>query len=516
MKPSDPEVSRNVFKKLVDDLFTTYKERLGTVIQADEHKSVYYDILKIESLLTMKHGKSQHIFGRTDTDRQYYSIGYVINSILKENEGKIIDLDVSDFLYKRCIKYKRGDQKIRVLNEFFQVLGYRNLDHFCLTTGESNELDTPFSMYSGDQPEDKDTLLDNLKGGWWLYFYNNEDYTRRSTVARAILEIDSYTDMRIINKASPESLNYKGGIDKNQRAIQGILYLKFFPVNKREVRNLQIALHVSPDVLLEVALGHYSSVDSNHHLIRGSLAIEKISGYEKGNFEPGRFTKENFNKLHKNLQDFFEDRSLSFNRLPNSIYKMVEFGEWIADYKIKQRVKRYQNKLQKKKLFISCPINSIDEKYFGEMKDTVKSITDYFLHSLSFEGVYSFISKLDEPNDNDKIPSFLEYEEIVKNYVDSSCHLVIYPRNIRTSGILFEVGWSMGTQNPVTIFEQAPGRDEEDKRSQIPQLVLGACECKDSTIIKIPYTDKEDLMDKIKANGTRIFNNHNNNGPLDD
>jgi hypothetical protein len=508
-------VPRDVFKALVFRLFTIYKERVNPLEpQKEEDNKWLQKIKKSKDIFRLEHGVSKHVFGRTNDNERYYSIGLVLNSILKEKKSTEFSIDAGDFLYKKCVIYNKGEEdKIPVLSEFFTILGYEGPEDFCRGEGMHDRI-FETKLADGTALTRQDVLVQNIKGGWYLYFYNNEDYSGRSSVARAILDIEDAHEMQISNRATDISLNFKGGIDGSQRSIQGILYLRFSPVNSNEVRNLQIALHVSPDISMDMALGQYTSVDANSHLIRGSIVIQRIEGYQKGEHRPIRYTEENIDQLDESLRQFFDDRSLNFNRLPSSIYTADRFADWLEDRKHKRRDKNYLYKLQRKKLFISCPINSLDGEHFAEMQQIVKHICRHFEQELGFEEVYAFINGLKGPNDKDKIPSFLEYQEIRSKYEESTYHLIIWPRNIRMSGILFELGWAINAQNPVIIFEQQPGKDEEDKRSQIPQLVLGACEFKRSNILKIPYADREDLIKKIEANGAKIFKDYNHYEPL--
>ena len=208
-----------------------------------------------------------------------------------------------------------------------------------------------------------ENIEENFNGIWWLLFYNNETYSRIAERATSILEVRSLKDIRLYNYATDASLNYFGTVIEKMQKIDGILYLQFEPINRSEIRNLRMDLHIS-DNHFDMVIGQYANTDGNGNLIRGSLGLQSISDEQQvKKFQQIREDEKKIkefighygNNVDNNFDRFFENRDLNFNRLPGKLHKLESFGNWIE----KQRALRniYKRSYREDKLFISCPIS---------------------------------------------------------------------------------------------------------------------------------------------------------------
>ena len=62
-------------------------------------------------------------------------------------------------------------------------------------------------------------------------------------------------------------------------------------------------------------------------------------------------------------------------------------------------------------------------------------------------------------------------------------------------------------KRPVVIFEQFVHKPNEQIKSQIPHLLLGACENKKTDIIKYPFNEFKEILNILRKNKLNIFPN---------
>ena len=355
-------------------------------------------------------------------------------------------------------------------------------------------------------------LQNKLQGGWWLYFYKNEGFGKDPSLASAILEVENLKKLKIFNSPSESSINYIGQLDDSLVKIAGVVYLKFNPVDSNEARNLRIALHLSEEINLDIALGQYSNIDRGTHLIRGSVCMKRIDNYKIGECEKEKnrlSTERNIEDIPSQFRRFLADKNLNFNRLPKTQYNLDTFSEWLKIQRVKSTYLIRKRAIENKKLFISCPINSVSAKQFAELSEVVKEITKFFESDENdFTEVHSIISELDNQEAKTNIPSALEYQKVMRKYKDCSYHIAIWPLDLGPSGIIFEIGWAVMNERPVVIFEQISQDAAENTKSQIPLLLLSACDSKKTAIAKYPFKEFDKILKILEKNKLKIFPGH--------
>lgn len=208
-------------------------------------------------------------------------------------------------------------------------------------------------------------------------------------------------------------------------------------------------MHISEDINIDLAIGQYSNIDSGVHLIRGSICMERITRDDIADYEKDE--KRNIVEIPEEFRSFLANKPLNFNRLPNSQHNLVSFKNWLDEQKGKRRTQRTKRMIENKKLFISCPINSVTAQQFEELKDIVNKIKAFF-EDEGFTQTFAFISELKNQKAKENTPKDLEYTKVMKKFIESSYHLVIWPLNLKISGIIFEIGWATIKKSPVAIF----------------------------------------------------------------
>jgi hypothetical protein len=251
---------------------------------------------------------------------------------------------------------------------------------------------------------------------------------------------------------------------------------------------------------IELAIGQYTNIDSGGHLIRGSICIRRIDELElQGAEDDNNMPKRSLEDILPEIRSFLADKNLNFNRLPNSQFNLVSFRNWLGEQKAKRQYKRTQSITENKKLFISCPINSVSAQQFKEVKEVVKKIEKHFLEEKKFIKVNSFINELEQQKDKSFTPDRIEYQKVMEMFNDCSYYMAIWPLDLQLSGIIFEMGWAVMMERPVAIFEQVLDTDDTLAKSQIPHLLRGGCVANGSGIERYTF-DKFDGILKILDN----------------
>lgn len=499
-------ISSKVFRVLLMDIFSLYKKELQGIVKKDQDDEICKAILdhENEEIFKPRRGYSKHIFARKDTNEYYYSIGAVISNAL-ESIKKKPEIDLSDFIYKKCIAYNNNDSVIEVYNTFFQLLGYKNIKEYCASKKDLEYDQATVSKYRKsvkNHTSNRIVRLENrLRGTWWLYFYNNEGFGKPS-LARATLDIKDLYNLRLTNATTKSSINYTGKIDDSMNNIAGIVYLKFSPDNKWENRNLRIAMHISADLDVRLAVGHYTNIDSGGHLIRGSIGMLRIDESELRAMKEGKARSSAIQDLDDVIPEFkafFNDKNLSFNRLPINQYNLDSFRNWLGEQKAKRHYRRTKRINENKKLFISCPINSVSPQQFQELKGVVKEVEKFFKKE-GFTHVNSFINELEEQKDKTSIPDRIEYQKVMTKFEACSFHMAIWPRDLKPSGIIFEIGWAVMKGRPIVIFEQVNEANSDISNSQIPHLLLGASLSKGSGIERYTFQQYDEIVKILDNN----------------
>jgi hypothetical protein len=515
------------------DIMDFYQGKLRDV-HPNEYTEDQKRILKIKNLRNFvkpPHGLGKHIFARKDTPQYPYSVGAMIASELKKGNGFEPDIDLSDFLYKKCIDYTKKKTEIEIYNVFYEMFGYGSIEEYCkkkkLTNSVRNQITLKKTAKSIDK-ESKNKLEENLTGRWAVYSYNNEDNNKDSTLAVGLLEVVSLYNLRFFNAASDSSINYIGQLDNDMSKIGGVVYLKFYPEDKKkESRNLRMAFHISEDVTFDMAIGQYTNVDRGANLIRGSVCMYKIDNFDTGTSEEKleelkarvreddeedidenevNEYKQKLKNINKNFKEFLNDKNLNFNRLPKNQYNSESFGRWLDVQEAKRRFLKKKNAMENKKLFISCPIHSVTKQQFVELKKVVEKIKQFFIDN-KFSEVFSFIEEFDDQQTTARTPSTLEYQQIRKEFKKCNYHLAIWPKDLKPSGIMFEIGWAAMDDRPVVIFEQVAEITDKHTKSQIPHLLLGACDNKSTEIVRYPFIEFKEIFDILETNKLNIFPN---------
>ena len=512
-------ISHEIFKQLMDDILFFYKGKLSEAKIKKEDIDVCDKICAIENVdnfIKPIHGLSKHIFAKRDTDEFYYSVGAIIDKELVKKKKKL-DIDITDFIYKKCIAFSNNEPEIEVYSSFFEIFGYKDGKEYCagknLDYSESAIWKQKKSLKNYNIYLEK-KLLNKLEGGWWLYFYKNEGFGKDPSLASAILEVETLKTLKIFNSPSESSINYVGQLDDSLEKISGVVYLKFSPVDSKEARNLRIALHLSEEINLDIAIGQYSNIDRGTHLIRGSVCMKRINDYVIGECEKDNnrlSPKGNKDAIPPEIQRFLADKDLNFNRLPKNQYSLDTFSDWLKIQSVKSTYLIRKKAIENKKLFISCPINSVNPKQFGELSEVVEEITNFFTdkkNNIKFTKVYSIISGLKNQEDKASIPSALEYQKVMRMYNDCSYHIAIWPQDLGPSGILFEIGWAVMNERPVVIFEQIASGAGEHAKSQIPLLILSACDSKKTAIARYHFKDFDKIINILEKNKLKIFPGH--------
>ena len=297
------------------------------------------------------------------------------------------------------------------------------------------------------------TLKKFLKGYWHVYFYNNEDSTSISNIARALIVIKDLKNMTLTNRASGVSIDYNGGLDVQQPDIDGILYLKFKPLRQDKVANLQVALHINNDSF-SMCIGQYTNIGINRNLIRGSIIFEKIpeAADETKIPQPKAFYIDNDGDyvnidnsskkeiLDKDFATFFRDRNLNFTRLPSKIFDKSFFSKWIARQEQRRIDSEFNSYKEKpRKLFISHPVGSLKDTHDDlatQLKETSKaiqnSLEDQNRRGFKFIKVFLADDLNDPLEEQGIIPSdnlHMYFRYVRKKYDDCSHHLVIWPKH---------------------------------------------------------------------------------------
>jgi len=502
------KISATIFEALIIDLFSFYKKVLGEMEVTEEIDAIHIEICQTirnfpdEEVLNPRRGFVKHIFARDGDDEHYYSIGAIIkNKLGIKNQDP--DADLSDFLYKKCNSLDKGMAVIEVYQSFFELLGYNSIREYCA----KKKLDYNFKKIQNRKvsriiTESAVRLENRLKGRWWLYFFNNEGFGHPS-FATAELNFKNLNSIDLINNTTTTSLNYLGKIDDSVTKIAGVVYLKFTPVKKWVNRNLRIALHISEDMDIELAVGQYTNIDSGGHLIRGSVCMESIKEGESINSEEEENKgnlKHSLETIAKEFRWFLADKNLNFNRLPNSQFNLVSFREWLGEQKAKRHYKHTQSINENKKLFISCPIHSVSAQQFQELKDIVNKIETHFKKEFGFTDVHSFIKKLKEQKDKSATPDRIEYQSVVEMFNKCSYYLALWPLKLQLSGIIFEIGWAVMKDRPVAIFEQVHDANDTLAKSQIPHLLRGGCGAKGSGIERYTFEKYDEILKILDNN----------------
>ncbi len=500
-------INSKIFEQLMLDIFSLYQRRLREIKMKKNHVEIREVICKFENEEVFKPRRpyGKHIFARKDAPEYYYSIGAVIaNELDKINENP--DADLSDFIYKKCIAFNNQATEIEVYIPFFEILKYKSIKSYCADKKNLNydELRIGKQNISKSNSTREVRLQKRLKGNWWLYFFNNEGFGKPS-FAIARLEINQLNDIKLFNDTTESSIDYYGKIDESVTKIAGIVYLRFTPVNKWENRNLRIALHISEDINIDLAIGQYSNIDSGVHLIRGSICMERITRDDITDYE--KDGKRNIEEIPEEFRNFLANKPLNFNRLPNNQHNLVSFKNWLDEQKGKRHIQRTKIMIENKKLFISCPINSVTAEQFEELKKVVNKIKAFF-EDEGFTQTFAFISELKNQKAKENTPKDLEYPKIMKKFIESSYHMVIWPLDLKISGIIFEIGWAAIKECPVAIFEQVNDAKIENIKSQIPHLLDGACTNKETGIAKYAFEEFDGIIEILKTNSiSEIFIN---------
>lgn len=509
-------ISYRVFEALIKDIWSIYFKKFREIKPENIPPNKRKEILAIKDyndFINPPHGLSKHIFAKKGDPEYFYSVGAIIAKELKELSGMEPDIDLSDFLYKKCIDFRNKKGGIEIYNTFYRMFGFDSLEEYCRRHKLVNEVSTVVNYRKSAKniyKEIEDKLQAKLTGGWVLYSYNNEDSSKESLLAYAIVEIVSLNNIKLLNAATESSINYIGQIDNEMTKISGVVYFKFQPDDKgKESRNLRIALHISEDVNFDMAIGQYTNVDRASHLIRGSICMYRINDYKIG--EGGKYMKDlKVKGGNKEIEEYFKrflsDKNLNFNRLPNNQYNSDSFGNWLDVQEAKRKFLIKRRALENKKLFISCPIHSVTPNQFNDLKEIVKKITGWF-KGKKFIEVYSFINELENQEATANFPSTLEYQKVRRKYEECNYHLVIWPLDLKPSGIIFEIGWAAIKDRPVVIFEQVSQTIYDPTKSQIPHLLLGACENKNTEIVRFAFKELGEIISILDKNYMDIFPN---------
>ena len=514
MKKDRVAVSKELFSRLLLDIFTFYKAKLHEIEIEEKDIQVIKRIrdLSPQEYFKPLHGYRKHIFAKKYTPEHYCSVGAIIVHEL-EKFPKKPEADLSDFIYKKCLEYNKGEKIIEIYYSFVKVLNCPDLEQYC----KDKRFEFDKHVYEKNSNStinvsEESKLEEKLKGGWWLYFYKNEGFGKDPSLASAILEVEDLKTLKIFNSPSESSINYIGQLDDSLVKISGVVYLKFNPVDSKEVRNLRIALHISKDVNLDLAIGQYSNIDRGTHLIRGSVCMKRIDNYKIGECEKEKnrlSTERNIEDIPSQFRKFLANKNLNFNRLPKTQYNLDTFSEWLKIQRVKSTYLIRKKSIENKKLFISCPINSVSAKQFDELRKVVGEITKFFKsEEYDFTEVHSIISELDNQEAKASIPSALEYQKVMRKYKDCSYHIAIWPLDLGPSGIIFEIGWAVMNERPVAIFEQISPDATEHTKSQIPLLLLSACDSKKTAIAKYPFKEFDKILNILEKNELNIFPGH--------
>jgi hypothetical protein len=262
--------------------------------------------------------------------------------------------------------------------------------------------------------------------------------------------------------------------------------------------------------LTELAVGQYTNIDSGGHLIRGSVCIKRFKEDELKSSKEDETTtvpKRNTDDIEAEIKTFLADKTLNFNRLPNNQFNLVSFCDWLGVQKAKRQYKRTQSITKNKKLFISCPINSVSPQQFKELKEIVEKIEKHFLDN-DFIKVNSFIKQLEHQKDKSFTPDRIEYQKVMEMFNECSYYLALWPLDLQISGIIFEIGWAVMMERPVAIFEQVHDANDTLAKSQIPHLLRGGCGAKGSGIERYTFDKFDGILNILDNNQlTDIFIN---------
>ncbi len=514
MKKDRVKVSDELFSSLLQRIFTFYIGKLAEIKIKEKDIRMIKKIrsLNPQEFFNPPHGYKKHIFAKKHEPQYYCSVGSIIVHELEKSSEKP-EADLSDYIYKRCLEYKRENRTIEVFYIFLKILNYPDFEAYCKDNNFDFEKHVKEKHNNATAISSEELKLeDKLKGGWWLYFYKNEGFGKDPSLASAILEVKNLKSLKIFNSETESSINYDGQIDDSLVKISGVVYFKFKPINSKDERNLRIAMHISQDMNLNLALGQYTNIDRGAHLIRGSVCMERKKDYNIGDCEKEKnklLPNRNFKDIPKEIRRFLADKNLNFNRLPKNQYSLNTFSDWLKVQSIKSNYLIKQRAIENKKLFISCPISSVSAEQFDELRKIVVKMETFFKDGeIGFTDVYSIISGLKSQEDKASIPSVLEYQKVMRMYNDCSYHIAVWPQNLGPSGILFEIGWAVMNKRPVVILEQIVPGSTEQAKSQIPLLLLSACDSKKTAIVKYPFKEFDSILEILDKNKLNIFPGH--------
>lgn len=518
-------LTKNQFIALIHALFSAYKsflQKASRTLKGDDDDLISIQkILSTEELLNLPHGYNKIVFGDGIKKSSFkYSLENSIRAVVSES---IDSKDIGNVIYKKCIAYKKGSNTFNIPWWMFTFCGFEGFEDFEKMLN-SQKVHRSATMETGVKkiPEQ---IRENLIGCWELYFYNNENLRGRHTVARALLDVKDLEDITLINKADLSSLDYQGGVNWGIPYVQDIVNLILKPIDQRKETNLQIILKVN-EYKFDLCVAHYTNISQRGNVISGSMILRKrldLNDKDKQNIPTTFYFDQTIPDIDQDLGRyiiaFFRDKHLNFQKLPHTIFSDTQFSNWS---KKQQYLKEMENLRAEEppsdyRLFISHPYSSIKNDEYRKLSTEMLMEAERIKHTLKqvgFKEVYTVEEVADEelkakPGsiNNPQV----HFNDLRKKYDLCSHHLVIWPDiDFGQSAALIEIGWSIITKKPMTIFRVTSGlKGDKDLKSEelsyFPSLLDGAIKKANSGIHYYKVDAFDQILNMLREERDEIF-----------
>jgi len=288
--------------------------------------------------------------------------------------------------------------------------------------------------------------------GWWLYHYNDNS----KFIARSTLHLTSDGTVKIINPNNTNEIEeYEGKF-----TINGRLLMITIP-GKNNFKDLSIFLQLNMSNEPSIILGQYISSNVNSNIVSGAVIIERIINSDnKASLKPSSFSnkgedrEEYIKTVNKSIRRYFCSKELNFQKTPKKpIYNHSTLNEFIDNYKHKgDGILNH-----KYDFFISAPIFSCEDydEYLKIRTNILKICKVLIKKDKSCRIKYLGKDKIPEElyrTIQTKRISETETDHYAEDLIKSKHHLVFLPNNQFSTGSFIEIGISLRSNKPMTIF----------------------------------------------------------------
>lgn len=226
--------------------------------------------------------------------------------------------------------------------------------------------------------ESKLKVLENTDWYYYRFDYKNEE--KPQSIMRMVFRIGQMLEngdleIELIANSSTFS-DYAGTISRSD-SNDKILICRLS--TKKVGAKLKVLMfHIEPRFKSQIYLGQYLEYDDDHHIMSGTILIEKTSHTREMDLGSKVFhygSKEMEAEIDPNIQYYFEDKYMNFTKTPTGISTPFDFQAWLH----KKRFEREKdNPSRIYDLYISVPFVELknDMNKLHELEDLINRMSN--------------------------------------------------------------------------------------------------------------------------------------------